>query len=36
MIIKSVEMMNFRSIRETCLDWDYLIAIIGRNGAGFV
>ena len=34
MIIKSVEVMNFRSIRETCLDYDYLTAIIGRNGAG--
>lgn len=34
MIIKSVEVRNFRSIRETCLDCDNLTAIIGRNGAG--
>ena len=34
MIIKSVEVMNVRSIRETCLDCDYLTTIIGRNGAG--
>ena len=34
MIIKSVEVKNFRSIRETCLDCDNLTAIIGRNGAG--
>lgn len=34
MIIKSVGVKNFRSIRETCLDCDNLTAIIGRNGAG--
>jgi AAA15 family ATPase/GTPase len=34
MIIKSVEVKNFRSIRETILDCDNLTAIIGRNGAG--
>lgn len=34
MIIKSVEVMNFRSIRETCLDCDYLTTIIGQNASG--
>ena len=34
MIIKSVEVKNFRSIRETSLDCDNLTAIVGRNGAG--
>ena len=34
MIIKSVEVKNFRSIRNACLDCDDLTAIIGRNGAG--
>lgn len=34
MIIKSVEVKNFRSIREESLDCDNLTAIVGRNGAG--
>jgi len=34
MIIKSVEVKNFRSIREARLDCDNLTAIVGRNGAG--
>ena len=34
MIIKSVEVKNFRSIRETSLDCNNLTAIVGRNGAG--
>lgn len=34
MIIKSVEVKNFRSIREACLGCDNLTAIVGRNGAG--
>ena len=34
MIIKSVEVKNFRSIREAGLDCDNLTAIVGRNGAG--
>ena len=34
MIIKSVEVKNFRSIQEACLDCDNLTAIVGRNGAG--
>jgi putative ATP-dependent endonuclease of OLD family len=34
MIIKSVEVKGFRSIREECLDCDNLTAIVGRNGAG--
>ncbi|MCD6456994.1 MAG: ATP-dependent endonuclease [Methanophagales archaeon] len=34
MIIKAVEVKNFRSIRETRLDCDDLTAIVGRNGAG--
>ena len=34
MIIKSVEVKNFRSIREARLDCDNLTAIVGQNGAG--
>jgi len=34
MIIKSVEVKSFRSIREACLDCDNLTVIVGRNGAG--
>jgi predicted ATP-dependent endonuclease of OLD family len=34
MLIKSVEVKNFRSIREAYLDCNNLTAIIGRNGAG--
>jgi AAA15 family ATPase/GTPase len=34
MIIKSIEVNNFRSIREARLDCDNLTAIVGRNGAG--
>jgi putative ATP-dependent endonuclease of OLD family len=34
MIIKSIEVKNFRSIRESRLDCDSLTAILGRNGAG--
>jgi len=34
MIIRSVEVRNFRSIREARLDCDNLTAIVGRNGAG--
>ncbi len=34
MIIKRVEVKNFRSIREASLDCDNLTAIVGRNGAG--
>jgi len=34
MIIKSVEVKNFRSIHEARLDCDNLTAIVGRNGAG--
>lgn len=34
MIIKSVEVKSFRSIREARLDCDNLTVIVGRNGAG--
>jgi len=34
MIIKSVEVKNFRSLREARMDCDNLTAIVGRNGAG--
>lgn len=34
MIIKAIEVKNFRSIHESRLDCDALTAIIGRNGAG--
>ena len=34
MFIKSVEIKNFRSIREALLECDNLTAIVGRNGAG--
>lgn len=34
MLIKSVEVKNFRSIRGASLDCDNLTAIVGRNGAG--
>ena len=34
MIIKSLEVKNFRSIRNSRLDCDTLTAIVGRNGAG--
>jgi predicted ATP-dependent endonuclease of OLD family len=34
MLIKSIEVKNFRSIREACLECDNLTAIVGRNGAG--
>lgn len=34
MIIKSVYVKNFRSIREVTLDCDKLTVILGRNGAG--
>ena len=34
MIIKSVEVKNFRSLREARMDCDNLTAILGRNGAG--
>jgi len=34
MIIKCVEIMNFRSIKDAILEFDNLTAIIGRNGAG--
>lgn len=34
MIIKSVEVKNFRSLREARLDCDNLTTIVGRNGAG--
>ena len=34
MIIESVEVKDFRSIREARLDCDNLTAIVGRNGAG--
>jgi predicted ATP-dependent endonuclease of OLD family len=34
MIIKNIEVKNFRSIRESYMDCDYLAAIVGRNGAG--
>lgn len=34
MIIKSIEVKNFRSIREARLDCDNLTVIVGRNGAG--
>lgn len=34
MIIERIEVRNFRSIREACLDCDELTAIVGRNGAG--
>jgi len=33
-LIKKIEVKNFRSIRETYLDCDNLTAIVGRNGAG--
>ena len=34
MLIKKIEVKNFRSIRKTYLDCDNLTAIVGRNGAG--
>jgi predicted ATP-dependent endonuclease of OLD family len=34
MVIKSVDVKNFRSIREASLDCDSLTVILGRNGAG--
>ena len=34
MIIQSVHVMNFRSIREAALPCDVLTAVVGRNGAG--
>jgi len=34
MIIRKIEVKNFRSVREATLDCDNLIAIVGRNGAG--
>ena len=34
MIIESVEVKNFRSLREARMDCDNLTAIVGRNGAG--
>jgi AAA15 family ATPase/GTPase len=34
MIIKRVEVKNFRSIREACLNCDEITALIGRNGTG--
>ena len=34
MIIRRIEVKNFRSIREASLDCDNLTAIVGRNGAG--
>ena len=34
MLIKRVEVKNFRSIREGCLDCDNLTALLGRNGSG--
>jgi putative ATP-dependent endonuclease of OLD family len=34
MIIKSVEVKNFRSIREACMDCNNITVIVGRNGAG--
>jgi putative ATP-dependent endonuclease of OLD family len=34
MIIRRVEVKNFRSIREGCIDCDELTVLIGRNGAG--
>jgi len=34
MIIKRVEVKNFRSIQKASLDFDNLTAIVGRNGAG--
>jgi putative ATP-dependent endonuclease of OLD family len=34
MVIKTVEVKNFRSIKEACLECEDLVAIVGRNGAG--
>lgn len=34
MLIKSVEVKNFRSIREQRLDCDNLTSLVGRNGSG--
>lgn len=34
MLIQSVHISNFRSIREAKLDCDQLVVLIGRNGAG--
>ncbi len=34
MIIKTIEVKNFRSIRDEHIDFDNLTAILGRNGAG--
>jgi energy-coupling factor transporter ATP-binding protein EcfA2 len=34
MIIKNIEVRNFRSIRKECMDCDNLVAIVGRNGSG--
>jgi putative ATP-dependent endonuclease of OLD family len=33
-IIKSVQVNNFRSIRDECINCDRLTALVGRNGAG--
>ena len=34
MIIKRLEVKNFRCIKEECLECDNIVAIIGRNGSG--
>ena len=34
MIIKSVEVKNFRSIQKACMDCNNITIIVGRNGAG--
>jgi len=34
MLIEKVEVKNFRSIAEECLDCDHLTTLVGRNGAG--
>ena len=34
MIIKSVEVKNFRSVQKACMDCNNITIIVGRNGAG--
>lgn len=34
MIVKRLEINNFRCIKEACLECDNVVAIIGRNGSG--
>jgi len=34
MLIKSIEVKNFRSIKDECLNCDNLTVLVGRNGSG--